>query len=40
MHVKILQKNDFDENVWPTYLALFVYFPMHKVDTFKQLDYD
>jgi len=39
MHVKILQKNVFVENVWPANLALFVYVSTHCVETVKWLDY-
>jgi len=40
MHVKILQKNVFVENVWPANLALFVYVSIHCVETVKWLDYN
>ena len=40
MHVKILQKNVFVENVWPANLALFVYVLTHCIETFKWLDYN
>jgi len=40
MHVKILEKNVFVENVWPANLALFVYVSTHCVETVKWLDYD
>ena len=40
MHVKILQKNVFVENVWPANLALFVYVSTHCVETVKWLDYN
>ena len=40
MHVKILQKNVFVENVWPAKLALFVYDSTHCVETVKWLDYN
>jgi len=37
MHVKILQKNVFVENVWPA-KALFVYVSTHCVETVKWFD--
>ena len=40
MHVKIVQKNVFDENVWPANLALFIYVSIHCVETVKWLDYN
>ena len=40
MHVKILHKNVFVENVWPANLALFVYFSTHCVETVKWLNYN
>ena len=40
MHIKILQKNAFVENVWPANLALFVYVSNHCVETVKWLDYN
>ena len=40
MHVKILQKNVFVENVWPANLALFVYVSTHCVETVKWLAYN
>jgi len=35
MNIKILQKNDFVEYVWPANLALFDYLSTNKVDTVK-----
>jgi len=32
MHVKILQKNEFVENVWPAKSALFIYVSTHCVN--------
>jgi len=40
MHVKILQKNVFVENVWPANLALFIYVSTHCVERVKWLDYN
>jgi len=40
MHVKILQKNVFVENVWPANLALFIYVSTHCVETVKLVDYN
>jgi len=40
MHVKIVQKNVFVENVWPANLTLFIYVSTHCVDTVKWLDYN
>ena len=40
MHVKIIQKNVFVENVWPANLALFIYVSTHCVETVKWLDYN
>jgi len=40
LHVKILQKNAFVENVWPANLALFIYVSTHCVETVKRLDYN
>ena len=40
MHVKIVQKNVFDENVWPANLAMFIYVSIHCVETVKWLDYN
>jgi len=40
MHVKILQKNVFVENLWPANLALFVYVSTHCVETVNWLDYN
>ena len=40
MHVKILQKHVFVENVWPSNQALFVYVSIYCVETVKQLDYN
>jgi len=40
MHVKILKKNVFVENVWPANLALFVYVSTHCDETVKWLDYN
>ena len=40
MHVKILQKNVFVENVRPANSALFVYISTHCVETDKWLDYN
>jgi len=39
MHVKILQKRVFVENVRPANLALFVYVSSQCVETVKWLDY-
>ena len=39
MHVKIIQKNVFVENVWPANLALFFYVSTYCVKTVKWLDY-
>ena len=39
MHVNILQKNEFVENVWPANLALFIYVSTDCVETVKQHDY-
>jgi len=39
MHVKILQKKEFVENVWPAKAALFIYVSTHCVETVKYLDY-
>jgi len=35
LHVKILQKDAFVENVWPANLALFIYVLTHCVETVK-----
>ena len=35
MHAKILQKNEFVENVWPENLALFIYVSIHCIETVK-----
>jgi len=40
MHVKILPKKVFVENVWPAKLVLFVYVSTHCVETVKWLDYN
>ena len=40
MLVKILQKNEFVENVWPARSALFFYVLTHCVETVKQFDYN
>ena len=40
MHVKIIQKNVFVENVWAANLALFVYVSTHCVEKVKWLDYN
>jgi len=40
MHVKILQKNVFVENVWPANLALFIYISTYCVERVKWLDYN
>ena len=40
MHVNILQKNVFVENVWPANLPLFVYVSTHWVETVKWLGYN
>ena len=40
MHVKIIQKNVFVENVWPANLALFIYVSTHCVETVKWFDYN
>ena len=41
MHVKIIQKNVFVENVWPANLALFyIYVSTHCVEKVKWLDYN
>jgi len=32
LHVKILQKNEFVENVWPANSALFIYISIHCVE--------
>ena len=40
MHVKILQKNVFVENVWPANVALFIYVSTHCVETVKWHDYN
>ena len=40
MHVKMLQKNKFVENVWPANSALFIYVSTHCAETVKQLDYN
>jgi len=40
MHVKLLQKNEFVENVWPANSALFIYVLTHCVETVKYLDYN
>ena len=40
MHVQIVQKNVFDENVWRANLALCIYVSIHCVETVKWLDYN
>ena len=40
MLVKILQKNEFVENVWTANSALFIYVSTQCVETVKQLDYN
>ena len=40
MHLKIIQKNVFVENVWPANLALFIYVSTHCVEKVKWLDYN
>jgi len=40
MHVNIIQKNVFVENVWPINLALFIYVSTHCVEKIKWLDYN
>ena len=40
MHVKILQKNEFVENVLPANQALFIFVSTHCVETVKWLDYN
>jgi len=40
LHVKILQKNAFVENLWPANLALFICVSTHCVETVKWLDYN
>ena len=40
MHVNILQKHVFVEDVWPANLALFVYVSTHCVETVKWFDYN
>ena len=40
MHVKILQKNVFVENVWPANSALFIYVSTHCVQKVKWLDFN
>jgi len=37
MHVKLLQKNFFVENVWPANLAVFIYVSTHYVDLLNSL---
>ena len=38
MHVKILQKSDFVEKVWPANLALFIYVLTHSIETVNDTD--
>ena len=40
MHVKLLQKNEFVENVCPANSALFIYISTQCVETVKWLDYN
>jgi len=40
MHVKLLQKKGFVENVWPANLALFIYVSTHCIETVKWLDFN
>jgi len=40
MHVEILQKNEFVENVWPANSALIIYVSTNCVETVKCLDYN
>ena len=40
MHVKLLQKKVFVENVWPAKLALFIYVSTHCIETVKWLDFN
>ena len=40
MHVRILQKKTFVENVWPANSALFIYVLTQFVETVKHLDYN
>jgi len=40
MHVKIIQKNEFVENVWPANLDLFIYVSTDCVEIVKWLDYN
>ena len=37
MHIKILQKNAFVENVWPANSDLFIYVSIHCVETVTKL---